>query len=253
MTHHVLLSLCLLLLAGCGFGARAEPAAPAVAFAGEPASSDYLWSRGAAAAAPDASDLERQLHGGAFLVPPDRALVRVDVTGRAPTRAELAARMDDATRAMRATLAVPGACAAAVVALGAPRREGERWSATATLSIDVPLAGLDDVAARFARVERCMERFDAMGAELAGLELAVSHPLPTVDRPHLHRAALLERAVGPLREVAAFDGPPAFDPNGVRCTSRGEVTIVERSLAGIALRVDLECAPRPLLAPAAAG
>ena len=161
--------------------------------------------------------------------------------------------MHDATARMVAALDVPSECVVEVVALGTPRRLPERWSGTATVAIDVPLAGLDDVQSRFARVERCMERFGALGEDLGDLELAVSHPLPTIDRPEGHRAALLARALAPLREVAAVEGPAAFDPSGVRCLSRGEVTIAERSLAGVALRVDLECAPRPLPAPAAAG
>ncbi|MCB9592603.1 MAG: hypothetical protein H6719_07715 [Sandaracinaceae bacterium] len=252
--RHVLpLLLALHALTGCGFGDDRDPGTPDVAFAGEPAPSDSVWSRGYSAAAPDASGLEQDLHGR-YTVPPDRALVRVDATAQSATRDGVTRRIRRASQELVTALSVEGVCEVSVVDLGAPRRAGDRWYDTATLRIDVPLAGFGEVEERFVRVERCMERFGAMGASVADLELAVSHPLPTLDRPDAHRAALLERAMRPLQEVATTDGPAAFDADGMRCVSRGEVTITERSLHGIALAVDLACTPRtgPLAqAPAA--
>ncbi len=247
MTHRAI-AFALLTLAGCGFADRAEPETPDVAFAGAPATADSAWSRGSYAAAPDATGLEQDLHGR-YLVPPDRALVRVEVTAHAATRGGVGERIRAAATQLRADLAVPGACEVSVVDFGSPRGAGEDWADTATLRLDVPLTGVADVAERFARVERCMQRFSTLGAVARDLELAVSHPLPTVDRPDAHRAALLERALAPLREVGATGGPAAFDATGVRCTSRGEVTITERSLHGIAMTVDLECATRPAAPP----
>ncbi|MEZ4340809.1 MAG: hypothetical protein R3B82_29655 [Sandaracinaceae bacterium] len=232
-------------LAGCGFEDREPPNAPEVAFAGSPTTPDSApWSRGAAVATPDATGLEADLHGR-YLVPPDRALVRVEVTGHGGSRAAVSDRIRGGAARLVGALAVPGACEVTVVDFGAPRGASERWTDTATLRIDVPLAGAADVGERFARVERCMERFSTLGAEARDLDLAVSHPLPTVDHPDAHRAALLERAFRPMREVEGTTGPAAFDPSGVRCTSRGEVTITERSLHGVAMSVDLECARRP--------
>lgn len=238
-------------LAGCGFEERATAEAPEVAFAGAPITADSAWSRGYAGPAPDASELEADLHGR-YLVAPDRALVRVEVTGHGPSRAAVTDRIRAGATQLVGALAVPGACEVSVVDFGSPRGSGEQWADTATLRIDVPLAGVTDVSERFARVERCMQRFVSLGASARDLDLAVSQPLATVDHPDAHRAALLERALRPMREVEDTEGPTAFDASGVRCTSRGEVTITQRSLHGVAMTVDLECAPRPLPAPAPA-
>ncbi|HJL14460.1 MAG TPA: SIMPL domain-containing protein [Sandaracinaceae bacterium LLY-WYZ-13_1] len=237
-------ALTALLITSCGLSRDAEPAAPEVAFEGEPTSSDGYWSRSRTSAAPDVGPLEAELHDR-FVVPPDRALVRVDATVRAPTRVAVVGRVRDVAAELTETLGAGDACDAAVHDYGAVRRGDERWTARATLRLDVPLGDLEDAGARLARVEACMQRFEALGPSLRGVELAVSDARPTIDDPGRHRAALLQRALAPLHEVAAVEGPPAaFAPGGLSCTSRGEVTIAARSLHGIALRVDLSCRPR---------
>ena len=237
--------LALLILTSCGGD---EPsAAPAVVFANEPAGSDY-WSRGIEVG-PDASPFEADLHGR-YVVAPDRALVRVTLSTQGRTRGEAAGRVRDAANELRETLADEGRCVAEVADYETPRRNEEQWSGSASLRYDIELGGLDTVAARFARVEHCMERFSAIGANLSDVRFSVSDPLVTIDAPGRHRAELLERELRALREVAQVAGPAAYDPDAMHCASRGQVSILERSLRGVALGIDLACDTR-VAAPAA--
>lgn len=215
---------------------------PAVAYANEPADS-YLWSRGDAELGPDSSPFEADLHGR-YLVAPDRALVRVQLRAQGSSRAEASARIRAAADELSESLTDEGRCVAEVASYGTPFRDDDRWSGGASIRYDIELGGLDTVTARFARVEHCMERFGTIGATLADVRLSVGEPLLTIDAPARHRAELLERELRALREVAEVAGPAAYDPAAMRCASRGRVSILERSLAGLALGIDLDCATR---------
>ena len=68
----------------------------------------------------------------------------------------------------------------------------------------------------------------------------------TVDDPGRFRSQLLQQRLKPLREVSGLaDIPEQFDATGVRCTSAGEVTILQRTLGGVTLGIDFTCGRTP--------
>lgn len=249
-TRHLSVLLALALCSSCS-AAREDANAPAIAFANEPQGSGDYWSREGGSPAPDVGALEG---GGAMVVPPDRALVRVDATVAAASPSAVTARVRAAAAQLADGLSEENACAATIADYAVPWRADERWHARVSLRLDVPLRGASDVGERLARLERCMRRFETLGPSLRDAELSVSDPLVTVDDPGRHRTALLARAMGPLHEVAAIAGTPAaFAADAMQCTSRGQVSIVGRALSGVALQVDLDCRPRGAPVAAAPG
>ena len=242
-TRRTLILAAALVVASCSSD-REEADAPEIAFANEPAASGEYWSRGESTAAPDVDAFDGHAPNR-MVVSPDRALVRVDARVAAPTPTAVTARVRMAAGRLVEGLSEPGVCAATVADYGVPARTGDVWRARASLRLDVAMVGTNDVGERLSRLERCMRRFETLGPELRGVELAVSDPLVTIDEPGQHRAALLTRALAPLHEVAALTGTPAaFEGSGLRCTSRGQVSIVGRALSGVAVEVDLDCRPR---------
>ena len=240
MTTRHLTATALLLLTSCGWAESVDP--PAVAYADEPASSRRYWGT-RAEDAPDPTPFESDLHGR-YRVAPDRALVRVRIAARGPSRPEVARRARDAANELVEALRLEGRCAAEVVDFGTPRRDGDAWHERAAVRFEIALGDLDTVAERFTRVEQCMARFGSLGGSLDEVRLRVSDPLVTIDAPDEHRAALLARELGALEEVAAVTGPAAYDPSSMRCVSRGQVTVLERSLRGVALGIDFSCQAR---------
>ncbi len=247
MQRTTLLSVAVLLtLTGCGFGlgddlARADE--PQVAFADDaPGWSDVSSGR-YRPSAPDASDLEADLHG-LYLAPPDRALVRVTVRAETEGSREAAGqRVREVAASVRDALGQGEPCRAQVIDYSGLRRSGDTWSGDATLRYDVDLRGLEDAGARFERLEACMRRFGALDAGGAS-DVRVSAPIVTVDDPDAHREALLRRAAEGRRAVEAMDALPGA-PAARTCYSRGDVTLGRRSLRGVALQLDLECPSTP--------
>jgi hypothetical protein len=66
--------------------------------------------------------------------------------------------------------------------------------------------------------------------------------MPTIRDVGKYRQKLLRAKLIPLQEVTKLPNPPAqFKAEDTRCTSQGIVKIVNRSLSGIELDIDLDC------------
>ena len=202
------------------------------------------WSSSERAVGPDAADSEARLHGR-LVVPPDRALLEMRAVVIAQERATIISRVNEVAELIREGIDAGEGCEARVTQLTTSQPDGDRWRAAALLATSVDLRGLSDVAARHARLESCIGRMHETIADLEGVQARVGAPLLSVDSPRDHRAALLRQALGAIRDVRRIAEEdqlgPELDPNLTRCRSEGRVRIVNRSLDGIALGVDLEC------------
>ncbi|MGF1467194.1 MAG: hypothetical protein ACFCGT_13790 [Sandaracinaceae bacterium] len=241
------------LVAACSQGRDAPPPAPTVAFEGEPAESsrvEYPVSRGDRSGPVAGPDVQPLL-SSAFLAPPDRSLVRVDLAVVAPTRAGAGSRVRELGGALVRHLGQGEHCSATIFDFDALRRVDDGWRAGASLRLVVDLSGLQRPEPRFARVEACMAAFDRLGPELGGAELAVSDPIADVADPDAYREALLALALDDVEAVEAQAGRTGVTPPpGFRCTSRGTVRVGLRSFRGVELSVDLACGPQePVATP----
>lgn len=229
-------------LVGC-FGRRDAAPGPDVDF-GEPDRSYGISKRGDARAMPEASTLEQR---ALLTVPPDRALVRIDIAMRADSYAAARKDVGDVAKDLVERIAAVEGCEARIEESSTPRAQGrEQWLGRSVLRLDAALTDRASLEDRTARVDACVEPLHALreagGETMDRAEISVGEPWYTVDRPGQHRTALLQAALVPLEEVAALEGtPPQFDARLTRCTSSGHVSITQRSASGVGLTVDFTC------------
>lgn len=226
------------LLSSCFSPGREEP--PVV---NAPASRSWGSSDYGGSPSPDPGLFEDELHG-AISVAPDRALVSLESTVEAITRAAALERVRATAEALR-TRGEGEGCTTSIWSFGPIAGHGESHTASATLRLDVDLRGLSTPADRQARIEACLAPlYDLPADTFEGLHLRIGEPRVTIDDPSAHRARLLERRFAELRAVEAMAGAPAqFRATGLRCTSSGQVSITQRSLSGVRLAVDFQCRP----------
>lgn len=179
-----------------------------------------------------------------YVVPPDRALMRVRISaegeGGAAARGALSGGIADVQAAARS-----GGCAATIAEYTTPRPGGwDGWKGNAELRVEVDLREATDVAARIAAVDACLGSI----AELAEREgedvqadIALSGLMYSLDDPDGHAAALWARHGSRLARVSAAAGAPQQHPEDLRCTTTGEVSITARSISGIGLALDVSC------------
>jgi len=243
-------SLVLLLVAGCGLFDRTsttpEPAGEAPG-AGAGNSGSDVWSRSSYRGGGDPLDamgFEAALHGQVS-VPPDRALVRVRARASGVDRLGASTTAEELGAALVSEIAEEDICGAHMVDRSVVRFNGRQdWQSSVTLRVDALLTGLADVNARAARLEHCLARIDAAANSRDEGVVRMGAPLLTVDHPEAHRAELLARAFRDLSATGAIEGAPAqFHAAATRCTSGGHVTLQDRNLERVVLRVDLTCQP----------
>jgi hypothetical protein len=229
-------ALALLLLSGCP---DLDDSDRAVSFGNAAATTrDYVHR----VEGSDPSSFEAELHGR-YSVPPERAILRADLQLARASSAEATRAGATARAALVRVFGEAEHCEARVIDIGPTTRVAwDDWSASSLLRVDVDLRGAADVESRSARIEACTAIFFREDPDLENVHVRIGTPLLTIDDPSSHREVLLERELARLRAVAAQpDAPAQFSAATLECTSTGEVRIVDRTLSGIALAVDLGC------------
>ncbi len=184
----------------------------------------------------------------AYLVPPDRAVIRIDAVATAPDAATAAAQIRARIAGVEA--AAGEGCPARVLDYQPARPYGDEWRSEAELRVDVPLSGLETVAAR-------MDALDACGAALAGVVTdsdgeedgdvrawvgRSESPQLLVDDLHQHAGALLARRAADLAAVSDASAAPQLHPEDLRCTATGDVRYGSiRRLSGVSLALGMDC------------
>lgn len=205
------------------------------------------WSGGATPPDPDVYAALDE----ALVVPPDRAIVSVGISVKAPTAAAVAAELRRRAAALEAAAATE-TCQARLVDYSAPAPYGrEHHHGAATVRVDMVLTGLDGLLARMDAVDACQavvaaQLTDSEGEELDGGEGAAwvdqSRQLAVVvDDRHRFAGELLGRRAARLAVVADASAAPQLHPEDQRCTPTGEVTYGSRSLDGVELILGMSC------------
>lgn len=191
-----------------------------------------------------------------LLVPPDRALLRIEGWTRRGSPQAAA----EALRQLQAQVqAVGPACTVELLDLGAPSPVGdELWQADLLARASVDLREAKTLEARAEAVDACVLaleplRTTADGREDKGLGrtgLLLSAPLLSVDRPEAHIPALLAAEAARLQAVGPAEAPQ-LHPEDLRCTALPGVRVGERRLSGVALSLAMDCkVERPSASPA---
>lgn len=204
--------------------------------------SDYVRKSGPAPAGSPAS-FEADDRG--YTVPPDLALIRVEIHGEGRTAEAAAAKIR--TGIEQVENAAGTACPHAVVDYSAPRAgDWDEWHGSAEMRVEVDLAGATELAGKMAALDTCMGALDALARpqdkkDDEQLRVAVSSPLFSLKDPSAHAPALWARHAERLERVSDGSAAAALQPQDQRCVSSGTVVIESRSLTALRLALDLQC------------
>ena len=177
-----------------------------------------------------------------YVVPPDRALLRVAVHGVGQTigesRQELRQQIDAVKSAAR-----KGGCAATIDDYTSPwDGGGTRWGGRAELRVEVDLREAEDVDARIGAVEACLGALADARTPREGRD----QPVPDVSSvvydvfdPDVHAGMLWSRHVESMARVTADAGERHREE--LRCSSPGSVTVEARAISGVVLSLDMDC------------
>jgi hypothetical protein len=187
----------------------------------------------------------------AELVAPDRAVLRVDVTVQAPDAATAAQQLRVHASAVEQSVAA-SPCTAQLLDYQPPAPAGrDAWRSAAELRVDIPLSGLDGVAARMDAIDACHTALaaaltDPEGEEIDGTvatawAVRTAQPVLLVDDLQQHAGPLLARRAARLAVFAAEQGAPQLHPEDLRCTATGDVRYGQRRLSGVQLIVGMDC------------
>jgi hypothetical protein len=226
------------LLAVCGIGLASTLAC---------GSSDGLssYSSRKSASAPDPGSPEAfEADDAGVVAPPDRALLSVRVVGQHEDAPQAQAALKSGMERVMAA-AKRGGCAASIEEYTPTRPGGwAGWRGQAQLRLEIDLREAADVPARMAALDACMLPVAALtdGEENGdALEISLSAPLFGIDDPSVHTAALWARHAERLDRVSVAGPAPQLHPEDLRCVSRGDVSVLSRSITGVRLGLDLSC------------
>ncbi|MCC0177387.1 hypothetical protein I4641_10405 [Waterburya agarophytonicola K14] len=124
----------------------------------------------------------------------------------------------------------------------------QKYSSSMKLEILISFDRAKDIRERIEQMNNCLGTIPQLKLEDSpenknkSIYLALSNIIPTIKDGGKYRQKILEAKFKPLKEVASFDQPPTqFDAADTKCTSKGIVRVVDRSLSGIELDVDFDC------------
>lgn len=105
-----------------------------------------------------------------------------------------------------------------------------------------------DINQRIQQLNSCLQAIPELKVEEAELDknarihLSLSQVMPTIKQASKYRKELLEFKFKPLKEVDSISDPATqFNASDTKCTSKGIVQVVNRSLSGIELDIDFNC------------
>ena len=119
------------------------------------------------------------------------------------------------------------------------------------LEILISFAEMKNVKERIKRVNNCLQGIPELTIEKKQKNVTIHHVrsdvMPTIQNAQKYRQKLLESKFTALKEVANLSEPATqFNASDTRCTSKGIVKVVKRSLSGIELDIDFDCYVRKL-------
>ncbi|MEZ4238279.1 MAG: hypothetical protein R3F59_19435 [Myxococcota bacterium] len=171
----------------------------------------------------------------AYEVAPDRALVSVAVRARADDRAAAGQRLRTALDRVTGGGSEAG-CTVEIADYAPPSPASDGVRAMAALVADVPLAEVGTVRERMDRLDACLDAIAQV--QLDDVDVTIGDPVPRVDHPEAHYAALADAFAAAGARAATVAGA---HPEDRRCVPTGEVLVGQGRLSGVALSLDLSC------------
>jgi len=126
--------------------------------------------------------------------------------------------------------------------------DSQKYSGNMELEISANFAQAKDITARIKQLNSCLQAIPRLQVEDSpeekdkSINLSVSKAMPTVKNAGKHRQQLLKAKFVALKELTNLTEPAnQFKASDIACTSLGNVNVVDRSLSGIELDIDLDC------------
>ena len=124
----------------------------------------------------------------------------------------------------------------------------KRYSGSLEFEVLISLAEAKNIKQRIQQINNCLQAVPDLKLDETqedkdmSLNLSMSRVLPTIENAGKYRQKLLDFKLQPFKEVASLSNPATqFDAADTKCTSKGKISVIERSLDGIELDVDLDC------------
>ncbi len=194
--------------------------------------------------------------GDRFVVPPEIAIMSAKISSTANSVVEANRLLElNSDNLSKKVTDVPG-CSAKMVNYDSPlaySRKGisskqEKYSSHTDFEILISFADAKDIKQRIKQVKNCSQVFSTLTMiesqqdENSKVDFVLSEIVPTIKNASKYRTKLLEAKIKPLQEVAALSNTPTqFNASDIKCTSKGIVQVVDRSLSDIELDVDFDC------------
>ncbi|VEP18841.1 conserved exported hypothetical protein [Hyella patelloides LEGE 07179] len=189
-----------------------------------------------------------------FLIPPEIAVMQATINAGGNSFNEVAALIDTNTNKVIQSISSTEGCSANIVDYQHPRKTyGKRvLSDSATyysnlqIEIIISFAEMNNVQQRIEQINNCWQAISTSKLEAqekdSTISLTLSDVIPTIENVDRYRKQLLETKFDTLKEVANLSETPSqFNASDTKCTSKGDVKVVKRSLSNIELDVDFNC------------
>ncbi|MEM9213058.1 MAG: hypothetical protein AAGD25_01655 [Cyanobacteria bacterium P01_F01_bin.150] len=189
-----------------------------------------------------------------FLIPPDLAVMTVSLSTTQSSFSASTQLLQEKADLLLTKVGEGDGCVARILDYRQPtqpagkyfRWDGDQYTSQIDLALDIDFDGLSSVTNRIQRLNNCIQRIpqfvDKDTKKEEAILVVLSAAMPTIRDASVHRDELLQRRFAPLQSVVDAAQPPGlFKAEQTRCTSNGDVRIVERTLSGVELDVNFEC------------
>lgn len=119
------------------------------------------------------------------------------------------------------------------------------YTSSLDLEITISFDNNNSVKERIQQLNNCIQAVPQLtsdDSENGSISLNLSQPIPTVKNASEYRKQLLGTKFASLQEVANLSETPSqFNASDTKCTSKGNIQIINRSLSNIELDIDFNC------------
>ena len=189
-----------------------------------------------------------------LIIPPEIGVMRARIGATASSFAEVAKLIEVNSEKVLKSINSQEGCSASIIDYHHPVElsgkkllaDKRNYSSHLQLEILISFAEMKDIKERIKQVNDCLQAIPEVTIqkpkEKISVYLTLSDVMPTIQNAGKYRQQLLKAKFSGLKEVANLSEPATqFSASDTRCTSKGIVKVVERSLSGIELDVDLDC------------
>ena len=192
-----------------------------------------------------------------FIVTPESAIMSATINTTANSLASASQLLTTSSQQLIENITqVPG-CSIKIVDYQHPiprysKRIGsngeKQYSGNLKLEMAIAFDKDKDISQRIVQINNCLQAipdFKTINSpedKNATVNLTTSPVIPTINNAGKYRQEILKTKFTALKEVASLTEPAVqFDAQDTKCTSKGNVKIIDRQLSGIELDIDFDC------------